>query len=151
MHVGFSQLNGFQQTWVPELELRVRQRVEGEVNWLWLLAGTERTLPLCGTGHSQALALQHPYLSQLCLVTQHILHITCEPGHAVNQDRKATLLPHQRPRPGGPRGSGRPTTLWLSPLVPQLPQVPQQVCRRGASAPTAGRQTQPGAGALHSP
>lgn len=49
MHVGVSQLDGFQQAGVPELEPWVRQRVEGEVNWLWPLAGEETGLPPCGT------------------------------------------------------------------------------------------------------
>lgn len=137
MHMGVSQIDGFQQAGVPELEPWVRQWVEGEIDWLWPLAGAEMGLRPCGTRHSQAPALQYPYLSQLCLVTQHILHVTCEPRHRVNQDRDPMLLPHWHPHAGRPQGSGRPTTLWLSPFVPQLPPVPQRVCRRGAitSAP----------------
>lgn len=98
--------------------------------------------PPRGTWHSQAPALRHPYLSQLRLVTQHVLHVTCEPGHGVNQDRDPTPLLHRHPRPGGPRGSGSPTTLRLSPFIPWLPRAPQRVCRRGAGAPTPP-QTEP--------
>lgn len=54
VHVGVSQLDSFQQAGVPELEPWVRQRVEGEVNWLWPLAGEEMGLSPCGTRHSRA-------------------------------------------------------------------------------------------------
>lgn len=100
VHVVVSQLDGFQQAGVPELEAWVRQRVEGEVDWLRPLAGAEMGLPPCDTQHSQAPARRHPYLSQLRFVTQHVLHVTCKPGHGVNQDRDPTLLPHRHPRPG---------------------------------------------------
>lgn len=39
-----------------------------------------------------------PYLSQLYLVTQHVLHFTCKTGYGVKHDRDQTpwelLLPH---------------------------------------------------------
>lgn len=85
MHVGVPQLDGLQQAGVPELEPRVRQGVEGEVDGLRPLAGTEEGSPH-GTQHPAAQGwAQRPHLSQLHVVTQHVLHVACKTGRGVNQ------------------------------------------------------------------
>lgn len=78
VHVGIPQLDGLQQAGVPELESRIRQRVEGEVNGLRPLAGTEEGSPH-GTQQPAAQGwVQHPHLSQLHFRTQHVLRVACK-------------------------------------------------------------------------
>lgn len=71
MHVGVPQLDGLQQAGVPELEPRVRQGVEGEVDGLRPLAGTEEGSPH-GTQHPAAQGwAQRPHLSSKQCVPTH--------------------------------------------------------------------------------
>lgn len=51
VHVGIPQLDGFQQAGVPELEPWIRQRVKGEINRLWPLAGGEDRVTAVTHGH----------------------------------------------------------------------------------------------------
>lgn len=137
MHVGIPQLDGFQQAGVPELEPWIRQRVEGEINWLWPLAGGEDRVTGQGDIRDtqppapQAPALTRPYLSQLCLVTQHVLHVACKPGRGINRGRDRALLSCWYPRPGVPQDS--PTALQMAPLIPPSPPGEGNGCPKASA------------------
>lgn len=135
MHVGVPQLDGLQKAGVPELEPRVRQGVEGEVDGLRPLAGTEEGSHH-GTQHPAAQGwAQRPHLSQLHVVTQHVLHVACKTGRGVNQGAE-----HCRPTATHTQDCCGAAQSHSAEVVPPLncPRrsrwIPQG--RRGAGAPT---------------